>query len=391
MTRQQYLHPLIPITAIALLVCGCSKPNATDSGTPGEGSSKTANPTPAKSSIQETKPTPKKQPSGQSPAAGSQPSAETISYPRDKDRLMATVHGRKVTLEDLVSHIEDRHYTGFKYLIASPNGKRELLIPRMANWVGQYADILVMEAEARRLKIKESTIQKNQGQAYLAAFQTYQQNYQQRTQRAFPSTKTGLEFHRKAFQKDRGLGLEVEGLLNTMVPDELDKRGVIAFYKQNSESMNGYLKISQIFVKTRSSQTGARLVGEHGMKAKAKILKITKLLNKNGKNFEVIAASHSEDKASARIGGVLNNLHRFDPRMPANFCRTAWGLRNGQWKGPMETLFGTHFIKRIEWMNTKMIVNPDPDNKDIRHFVRSHRKEALIFKLREGGKVTLHY
>jgi len=57
----------------------------------------------------------------------------------------------------------------------------------------------------------------------------------------------------------------------------------------------------------------------------------------------------------------------------------------------METLFGTHFIKRIEWMNTKMIVNPDPDNKDIRHFVRSHRKEALIFKLREGGKVTLHY
>ena len=304
---------------------------------------------------------------------------------------MATVHGRKVTLEDLVSHIEDRHYTGFKYLIASPNGKRELLIPRMANWVGQYADILVMEAEARRLKIKDSTIRKNQGQAYLTAFQTYQQNYQQRTQQAFPSTKIGLEFHRKAFQKDRGLGLEVEGLLNTMVPDELDKRGVIAFYKQNSESMNGYLKISQIFVKTRSSQTGARLVGEHGMKAKAKILEITKLLSKNGKNFEVIAASHSEDKASARIGGVLNNLHRFDPRMPANFCRTAWGLRNGQWKGPMETLFGTHFIKRIEWMNTKMIVNPDPDNKDIRHFVRSHRKEALIFKLREGGKVTLYY
>jgi len=336
--------------------------------------------------------TPPKDSVGQTTTAGPQASPPgTLVYPRDKDRLMATVHGRKVVLEDIINHIEARHFAGFKVLIALPAGQREIQIPRMANWTGQYADILTLEAEARRLGIKEAEIRKRQGEAYLAAFRAYQLDYQKRNRQAFPSTKTGLEFHRKAFQKDRGLGLEVEGLLNTMIPDKLDKAGVVSFYKRYSETMNGYLKISQIFVNTRDRKTGALFVGDRMAKAQLKIREISKLLNKNGKNFELIATSHSEDATSAGLGGVLNNLHRFDPRMPASFCRASWSLRNGQWKGPIETMFGSHFVKRIEWMNTKMIVNPDPNNKDIRHFVRSHRKEQLIFKLRENSKLTLHY
>jgi len=327
----------------------------------------------------------RKTPTPSSPAAG------LMVYPRDKDRLIATVHGRKVVLEDLINHIETRHYKGFKLLLGLPTGQREIQIPRMAHWIVQYADILMLEAEARRLNIKDTEIRKNQGEAYLSAFHAYQLRYQERTNQPFPSSKTGLEFHRKAFQKDRGLGLEVEGLLNTMVPDQLDKAGVVTFYKRYSESMNGYLKISQIFVKTRDRKTGGLLLGKDQLRAQHRISEISELLNKDGKNFELIATSHSEDPVSAQLGGVLDNLQRFDPRMPANFCRTAWGLRNGQWKGPIHTLFGTHFVKRIEWINTKMIVNPDPDNKDIRHFVRSHRKERLIFKLRSSSNRTLYY
>lgn len=385
---------LVSGMCLTLLLSGCGEqastgPKTADSkGNTGE----EAGPQPAKRPGQAASKTPHKDSARRLIAADSQASRpETLIYPRDKDRLMATVHGRKVVLEDIINHIEARHFAGFKVLIALPAGQREIQIPRMANWTGQYADILMLEAEARRLGIKESEIRKRQGEAYLAAFHAYQLDYQERNRQAFPSTKTGLEFHRKAFQKDRGLGLEVEGLLNTMVPDKLDKAGVVSFYKRYAEPMNGYLKISQIFVNTRDRKTGALFVGDRMAKAQLKIREISKLLNKDGKNFELIAASHSEDAVSARLGGVLNNLHRFDPRMPASFCRTAWALRNSQWKGPVETLFGSHFVKRIEWMNTKMIVNPDPDNKDIRHFVRSHRKEQLIFKLRESSSLTLHY
>lgn len=373
---------LLSSLALTLLLHSCGKPAPVKSGA----SAKSAKASePAKKSAEQA-------PKPRAPETSSQDRlAGMLIYPRDMNRLMATVQGRKVVLEDIVEHIEMRHYEGFRFLISSPGGRRELQIPRMANWTSQYASILILEAEARRLGIKTTEIRKNQGEVYLRAFEQFQLSYQEHNRKPFPSTKTGYEFLRKAFQKDRGLGLELEGLLNTMVPDKLDKRGVVAFYKRNSEAMNGYLNISQIFVNTRDRHTGALFVGDRMKKAQQKIREISKLLNKNGKNFELIASAHSEDEVSAKLGGVLHNLHRFDPRMPAKFCRTAWSIRNDQWKGPFDTLFGTHFVKRIEWLNTKMIVNPDPDNQDIRHFVRSHRKEALIFKLRKSSSLQLHY
>lgn len=325
--------------------------------------------------------------SGKSPA----PPSDLLTYPRDKDRLMATVNGRKITLGDIIDHIDDRHFTGFKTLLSIRSGQLELRIPRMADWVRQYADLLALRAEARKRGIKETAIKANMGAVYERSFVRYQQDYVDRTKRPFPSTEQGFNAMRQRFQKSRGIGMEVEGLLNTLVPDKLDRTEVTQFYKDYNESMNGLLKIAQIFVKNRDPKTGARFTGERMKAVKARVREISRRLEAEGSKFEAIAAEFSEDRASASRGGVLDNLNRFDPNMPARFCNTAWNLRNGQWTGPFETRWGIHFVKRISWTITSMIIRPDPDNRDVRRFVRTHRKEAMLFDVRKRHQVTLHY
>ena len=80
-----------------------------------------------------------------------------------------------------------------------------------------------------------------------------------------------------------------------------------------------------------------------------------------------------------------------DPRMPAVFCRAAWGLRNGKWTGPVESPFGLHFIKRVEWTIRRTMLRIDPKNPGIRRMIRTKRKEDLLFQVRKDHAVNVLY
>lgn len=383
---QRPLGPAILATLLCYATSGC-QPNAGAPGTTTAGGTK-ATPAPGTPNGQPTKGA--KKPARKPRAAASREG--DLTYPRDKDLLMAVVNGRNVTLEDIVTHIDTRHYPGFRHLVSEKFGQLELRIPRMADWVRQYADILALRAETRRLGIKEAVIKQNLGQAFLEAFEKYRADYEERGGRPFPTSKKGKKALEDRFLKSRGLGLEVVALLNSLVPDEpMTRPEINAFYTKYSDSMNGLLKASQIFIKNRDKKTGALLRGEEMTAAKQRVAKIQELLAKDGSNFETIAAGYSENKASAKQKGLLDNLHRFDPRVPASICGAAWGLRNGQWTGPLQSRYGLHFVKRIDWTITKMIVNPDPNYPAIRAFVRSHRQETLLFDIRKKAKIELHY
>ncbi|MCA8955821.1 MAG: peptidylprolyl isomerase [Planctomycetes bacterium] len=326
----------------------------------------------------------------QTPAAPQDPS-ELLTYPRDADRVVATVNDRKILLREIIEHIDRNHFPDFEKLSRTPAGQIELRTPRMADWVRHFADLTALRTEARSLDIKEDKIKQDRLEVYTTAFRRYKDDYEKNSKRPFPSGDSAFEFMRNKFQKREGLFIEVEGLLNTLVPDQLDRRSVVEFYNRHHQAMSGYLTIAQIYVSNRDPKTGALLTGKRGEAVAQRIRKIQELLAADGSNFETVAAEWSEDRRSASHGGRLENLQRFDPRLPAILCKTAWDLRDGAWTGPVQTRFGLHFIKRVKWIIRSYIINPDPDNKEIRRFVRSHRKEVKLFELRRKHRVTLLY
>jgi peptidyl-prolyl cis-trans isomerase SurA len=81
-------------------------------------------------------------------------------------------------------------------------------------------------------------------------------------------------------------------------------------------------------------------------KAKAKIDEIYSKL-KNGEKFEDMAQQYSDDKGSAKSGGVLPWFGT--GRMVPEFENAAFALKNdGDYTVPVKTSYGWHIIKRLE-------------------------------------------
>ncbi len=318
------------------------------------------------------------------------PPESVITYPRDKDRIMAKVNGRNITLSEIVKHIDTRHFKGFENLVSLPAGQFELRTPRLPDWTRQYADVVALRTEARKLGIKETLIAKESGAALTEAFAQFTEDYERQSNRAFPTQSTAVKALRDRFLKERGIGLEVEGLLNAMVPDDLDQIAADNHLKMHIEEVNGILMVAHIFVSNRDRKTGERFGPERMRGVREKVAEIKRRLDA-GDLFEKVAAEMSEDKITAPKGGRLDNLLRFDSRMPASFCRAAWKLRNRTAGGPIETKYGLHFIRRIKWTIRRTVLRLMAANKDVRRLVRTHRQEDFLFKSRADNHVELLY
>lgn len=80
--------------------------------------------------------------------------------------------------------------------------------------------------------------------------------------------------------------------------------------------------------------------------AKAWIDSIAGVLKANPNSFESIAMTQSDDKGSARNGGLLPWFGA--GMMVAPFDSAAFALKNGEISEPVQTQFGWHIIKRID-------------------------------------------
>lgn len=85
---------------------------------------------------------------------------------------------------------------------------------------------------------------------------------------------------------------------------------------------------------------------EEAAAKKAQIDSIATLLA-NGGDFEAIATAESEDPGSKRNGGKLNWFGT--GQMVPEFEAASFALKNGEISKPVQTSYGWHIIKRLDW------------------------------------------
>jgi hypothetical protein len=314
-------------------------------------------------------------------------------YPEDKDKAVAVVGSRTLTLDDLVQHIDRRHYPGFAQALATrPEIQRMLTSDLIAPWVRQFAD-----AEALRQtyadRIDEEKLEQEQSKTLKEGFERWLADYNEnRRQSGFTTELTQQRVNSLLadYQLRRGLAVEVDGLLAHLVPDDATRPQLHTFFNANPRYFGGQVTIAHILVQHRDGGTGILLDDEGLARANARLADIKARLRPDGSNFEEVARQFSDDTRTARDGGLLGPLHRFDDRMPAALCRAAWSIRDGEvCPDVVETPYGWHLVKRIDFNQLVFILFTDDAIPSIRIVHRRAEQERLLFEARERTGLRL--
>lgn len=328
--------------------------------------------------------------------ADSRPSESYIllEYPRDEERAIAEVDGREITLEEMARHIEERHRPGFRQFLSSPAGNLYFQSPAIATWVRQYADIMALTSEARYRNLDLLAAEKHLAQALKQGFEVWLQSYvESRERQGRPVTLDQERIDRLLtdYQNDFGLESEVKGWLDFLVPDDASDVEVRDYYRDNARIFGGRMTIAHILIYDRDPLTGILLDGEAKTRAEEKLQDVRARLREDGSNFEEVARLLSDDRRTAERGGLLANVARFDPYLPAALCRTGWYLPDGEVSQPFKSRYGTHIVKKISFEMNTFILWTEEIAPQVRETMRQHRQEDLLFEMRRKRRVELLY
>lgn len=110
----------------------------------------------------------------------------------------------------------------------------------------------------------------------------------------------------------------------------------------SAREAQGEIKVAHILIKlTREMKA------EDSVRAKERIDEVYKRLQ-NNEDFSVLAGQFSEDKGSARDGGVINRYFGTGKMIP-EFESESFNLsKNGEYSQPFRTIYGWHIVKRID-------------------------------------------
>jgi len=316
-----------------------------------------------------------------------------LRYPRDKDRVIAEVAGKRLTVEDMVQHLDQRHAPGFGEYLATEAGNLYFQAPQRfgADWVRQYADIEALKAEARSREVSLNDADPALSDALKRGFEVYLQGASPAQGINPEETRKVLAYRLERFQQESGMKTEVQGWLDFLVTDDLPDGALRTYMRANARKFGGVVTFSQILVQNRDPVTLRLLEGDARAKAWEKVADIKARLKDDGSNFEDVAGRYSEDRKTAQRGGVFRNVSRFDTRLPAILCRTAWELKDGEWTGPVESAYGLHFIKRITLEQQRFILYSDQTKPIVRETRRKQLQEDLLYAVRDRFSVKLFY
>ena len=347
---------------------------------------------------QEAKPEPAT-PAAKPPAAAvvtTRPAADTPHhlirrYPQDKDVPIAIVGPRTLTLGDLVDHIDARHYPRFKKeLVELPTVQAMLQSDLIAPWVRHFADLEALR-QTFAADLDEKKLQQAQSDALKASFESWLATYvnDPATGRTRQLTQDQVTRRLTTFQWHNGLAAELQGTLDHLEPGEYNRVQLQNFYNANARAFGGQVTIAHILIQHRDAGTGI-LLGEKGTaRAVARLTDIRARLLPDGSNFEEVARLFSDDTKTAPLGGALRGIARFDDRLPATLCRAAWNLQDGQVSDVVETQYGWHLVKRIDFEQQVFILVTDDAIPSIRQIMRRMRQEQRLFAARQKVGVQL--
>jgi hypothetical protein len=329
-------------------------------------------------------------PAAPAPAA-ERPHFRVRRWPQDRNTPVAVVGGRTLTLDDLAAHIERRHQPGFREALATrPEIQRTLTSDLIAPWVRHFADLEALR-QAYPGELEETALEAAQSEALKQAFQGWLDTYveDRRNQgRPVELTQEQVNKHLQRFQFAQGLAAEVQGALDLLEPGRFNRQELHAFFTANARTFGGQVTVQHILVQNRDAGTGILLDDEAYGLASARLADIKARLKPDGSNFDEVVP-RSDDQRTARENGLLRGLHRHDDRMPAALCRTAWALRDGEVSDVVETPYGWHILKRVEFQQQVFVLFTDDAMPTIEKIMRRARQEERLFAARAKAAVRL--
>jgi len=336
--------------------------------------------------------------SGQEPKRAaikaSEPHIAAVRYPRDKQQAVAVVGSKTLTLGELIAHIDARHYPGFEELVRKqPTFQRYLQSDLMAPWVRQFADIEALRQQLGDTYIDPVALEEAQSASLKASFETYLGNVvEHRRQIGRPTELTQRHVNRllAEFQLKRGLSAELQGMLDLLEQDDYSRKQLRDFFNDNARFFGGQVTVQHILIQHRDGGTGLLLNDEGLARANARVAEVKARLRPDGANFNELVRLFSDDNKTRATDGTLPSIHRFDDRLPAALCRAAWALSDGQVTGDViETQYGWHFLRRVEFAQQIFILFTDDAIPSIRQVMRRAMQERRLFAARNGAKVRL--
>lgn len=314
-------------------------------------------------------------------------------YPQDREVPVAIVGERPVTLGELIDHIDERHRPGFRTLMETqPAFQRILTSDLIAPWVRQYADIKALELATKDTNVDHEKLDAAMSASLKASFEDYLHKIvadRERRGVTSPLTQEQVNSYLTDYQQNYGLAAELQGWLDYLEPGNNTRAELQAFYTANGRYFGGMVTVSHILIQHRDAGTGI-LLGDHdyGLAA-GQLANVKASLRPDGANFEEVARKYSHDTRTAKDGGVLNCIKRFDDRMPATLCRAAWALRDGEVSDVIETQYGWHILKRLDFQQNIFILFTDDAIPSIQIVMRRANQENRLFAARAAAKLQL--
>lgn len=322
------------------------------------------------------------------------PQFVAVSYPRDQDKAIAVVGGKTLTLRQLVQHIDERHYPGFEKLLRKqPTFQRYLQSDLMAPWVRQFADLEAIRQHLGDKYVDPVLLEKAQSASLKASFEGYLAKvieHRRMTGRTTELSQKHVNSLLADFQLKRGLSAELQGYLDHLEKDDYTRKQLRDFFNDNARFFGGQVTVQHILIQHRDGGTGLLLKDEGLARANGRVAEIKARMRPDGSNFNELVRLFSDDNKTRNTDGKLPGIHRFDDRLPAALCRAAWALRDGQVTADVvETQYGWHFLRRLEFAQQIFILFTDDAIPSIRQVMRRAMQERLLFAARRKAKIRL--
>ncbi|HZL34095.1 MAG TPA: peptidylprolyl isomerase [Tepidisphaeraceae bacterium] len=261
--------------------------------------------------------------SGADPLGNSPKGVAIAAFPQvDPGKVVITVGDQKITAGEFNDFFTQLDPSVQSQIVAHPEAKRQL--------VERFVDMKLLAAEAKRLKLDDTTKVRTMYEQMLAN-----------------AAMLHIEEQKDANEK---------------------------FFNDNKDWFDE-LQVRHILIGVKGGPvTGAML---SDAQAKAKAQEIKKQLDK-GADFANLARANSDDKGSAAVGGSLGPAPMTRGQMVPAFEQSAFSLKKNQISEPVKTQFGYHIIQVLNRIS--------PTYQEASQRVASRRAEVMLEQMKKDAK-----